>query len=90
MSISTRLSFPIARVVFVFALFGVAAAHRTAQAAVLSEFDIRNVSDPSTAGGVYNDGSSFFGSFVIDQSAYAVGDMADAVISWDITTTPGT
>jgi hypothetical protein len=90
MSISSRVSFPIVRVAFVFALFGVAAAHRTAQAAVLSEFNIRNASDPSVAGGVYSDGGLFFGSFVIDQSAYAAGDIANALVSWDITTTRGT
>src|SRR5215831_18907065 len=90
MSTSTRASFSIVRVAFVFALFGIGAAHRAAQGAVLSEFNIRSASDPAAAGGAFTDGGTFFGSFVIDQSAYAAGDFAQAIVSWDITTTAGT
>src|SRR5215831_5434749 len=90
MSTSTRASFSIVRVAFVFALFGMGAAHRTAQGAVLSEFDFRSAADPAAAGGVFTDGGTFFGSFVIDQTAYAAGDFAQAIVSWDITTTAGT
>jgi hypothetical protein len=89
MSISTGVS-TIVRVAFVFALFGIGIAQRTAQAAALSEFNIRSASDPSAAGGIFSRGGSFFGSFVIDQSAYAAGDFTDTIVSWDITTTPGT
>lgn len=35
---------------------------------------------------IFSDGGSFFGSFVIDQSAYAAGDFTNTIVSWDITT----
>ena len=84
------MSFSIVRVAFVFALFGIGAAHRAAQGAVFSEFNIRIASNPAAVGGVFTDDGTFFGSFVIDQTAYAASDFAHTIVSWDIATTPGT
>jgi hypothetical protein len=61
---------------------------RIAAADVLKTFEIRNAADPTQMGGVFDGGKgAYFGSFTVDETLYAAGDFADALLQVSLDTT---